>query len=235
MQWQDATVEKIKIETPETKTFRLALPEPIEFVCGQYVNIRFDLPGKGRIQRAYSIDSSPTNKNFVDLTIRRIEDGTVSRHMCDNVTVGSTVETRGPFGRFTWVPEDGGPLMLIGAGSGIVPLMCIIRYCADLTITDIPITLLFSSKSWDYIIHRDELAEYEKMMPNLTVVHTLTREPDCQLVQYHRRIDREMIESHLPDEALCYLCGPPEMCESGKSDLLTLGVDKARIFVEKYD
>lgn len=233
--WQDATVEKITVETPEAKTFRLALPEPIEFVCGQYVNIRFDLPDKGRVQRAYSIDSSPTHQDFVDLTIRRIEEGTISRQMCDEVDIGSTVETRGPFGRFTWVPADGGPLLLIGAGSGVVPLMCIIRYCDDMGIADIPITLLFSSKSWDYIIHRDELAEYEAKMPNLEVIHTLTREPDCDKVQYHRRIDREMIEAHLPTEPLCYLCGPPQMCEGAVDDLEVLGVDPDRIFVEKYD
>lgn len=233
--WQYATVEKITIETPEAKTFRLALPEPIEFVCGQYANIRFDFPGKGRVQRAYSIDSSPAHGDFVDLTIRRINDGTVSLHMCNEIEVGDKVETRGPFGKFTWVPEDGGPLMLIGAGSGIVPLMCIIRYCDEIGITDIPITLLYSSKSWDYIIHRDELAQYEAKMPNLTVIHTLTREPDCDKVRYHRRIDREMISDQLPRDALCYLCGPPQMCETAASELEDLGVDPDRIFVEKYD
>lgn len=233
--WQNAIVEKITTETPEVKTFRLALPEPIEFTCGQYVNIRFEFPDRGRVQRAYSIDSSPTNKDFVDLTIRRIEEGTISRHMCDEIEVGGIVETRGPFGRFTWTPDDGGPLMLIGAGSGVVPLMCMIRYCDDLGITDIPITLLFSSKSWDYIIHRDELARYETRMPNLEVIHTLTRDPECDKVQYHRRIDLEMIAAHLPAEPLCYLCGPPQMCENAETDLEALGVDPSRIRIEKYD
>lgn len=233
--WQDATVEKVIVETPETKTFRLALPEPIDFICGQYVNIRFDFEDRGRVQRAYSIDSSPTNRDFVDLTIRKFDDGTVSKHMCDEVSEGDTIATRGPFGRFTWEPSQGGPLYLIGAGSGIVPLMCIIRFCDDMSIHDIPITLLYSSKSWDYIIHRDELLELDARLPNLEVVQTLTREPDREEVAYHRRIDREMIEAHLPDGPICYLCGPPLLCENGSEDLISLGVDESRVYLEKYD
>ncbi len=233
--WQQARVREIIVETPETKTFRLDLEEPMDFQPGQYVNIRFEFEDKGRVQRAYSIDSSPTNKAFVDLTIRRFEDGTVSKHMCDNVSVGDLVETRGPFGKFVWTPEMGGPLYLIAAGSGIVPFMCMIRYCDDLKVHDIPITLLYSSKSWDYIIHRDELAEIESRMPNLQVIHTLTRAPDDPRVSYHRRIDKEMIAEHLPPDALCYACGPPEMCENAEAALLELGVPAERIKLEKYD
>lgn len=233
--WQDARVREIFVETPETKTFRLDLEEPIDFIPGQYVNIRFEFPDRGRVQRAYSIDSSPLNREFIDLTIRKFDDGTVSKYMCDSVRPGDVVPTRGPFGKFVWTPEMGGPLFLIAAGSGIVPLMCIIRYCDDLKIYDIPITLLYSSKSWEYIIHRDQLFEMEARMPNLEVVHTLTRAPDDDRVRYHRRIDREMIAAHLPDGALCYACGPPEMCENSEKALLELGVPGERIKLEKYD
>lgn len=233
--WQDATVEKVTVETPETKTFRLALEEPIDFLCGQYVNIRFDFPDRGRVQRAYSIDSSPTNRDFVDLTVRRFEDGTVSKYMCDSVSEGSLVPTRGPFGNFTWTPELGGPLYLIGAGSGVVPLVCIIRYCDDLSIRDLPITLLFSSKNWEYIIHRDELLELEKRLPMLEVIHTLTREPGRDGVAHHRRIDHEMVAEHAPENPLCYLCGPPQMCEDSAEALRKIGIDESRILLEKYD
>ncbi|MER3395552.1 MAG: oxidoreductase [Acidimicrobiia bacterium] len=233
--WQEAKVREVFIETPETKTFRLDLEQPIDFLPGQYVNIRFEFPDRGRVQRAYSIDSSPTNKDFIDLTIRKFEDGTVSKHMCDNIGVGDVVPTRGPFGKFVWTPDLGGPLYLIAAGSGIVPLMCMIRYCDELKIHDIPITLLYSSKSWDYIIHRDQLAEIESRMPNLEVIHTLTRSPNDERVRYHRRIDKEMIEAHLPAGALCYICGPPEMCENSEKALIDLGVPPERIKLEKYD
>lgn len=233
--WQEAKVREIFIETPETKTFRLDLERPIDFLPGQYVNIRFEFPDKGRVQRAYSIDSSPFNRDFIDLTIRKFEDGTVSKYMCDEVDVGDTVPTRGPFGKFVWVPEMGGPLYLVAAGSGIVPLMCMIRYCDDAKIGDIPITLLYSSKSWEYVIHRDQLAEIERRMPNLRVVHTLTRSPGDPRVRYHRRIDKEMLADHLPEGALCYVCGPPEMCDSVKDSLLELGVPEDRVKLEKYD
>lgn len=199
------------------------------------MNIRFEFPDRGRVQRAYSIDSSPTNRDFIDLTIRRFDDGTVSKHMCDNVTVGDVVPTRGPFGRFVWTPDMGGPLYLIAAGSGIVPLMSIIRYCDDLHIHDIPMTLLYSSKSWEYIIHRDQLAAIEARMPNLEVVHTLTRAPGDERVRYHRRIDKEMIEAHFEESALCYVCGPPEMCENAEKSLIDLGCPPERIKLEKYD
>jgi ferredoxin-NADP reductase len=233
--WQEAKVREIFVETPETKTFRLDLEEPIDFLPGQYVNIRFEFPERGRVQRAYSIDSSPVHKDFVDLTIRKFEDGTVSKYMCDAVRVGDVVPTRGPFGKFVWTPEMGGPLYLIAAGSGIVPLMCMIRYCDDLGIHDIPITLLYSSKSWEYIIHRDQLAEIEDRMPNLDVIHTLTRAPEDSRVRYHRRIDKEMLSNHLPEGALCYICGPPQMCEDAGKALEELGVPHERIKLEKYD
>jgi ferredoxin-NADP reductase len=233
--WQMAVVREIFVETPETKTFRLDLEQPIEFLPGQYVNIRFDFPDKGRVQRAYSIDSSPVHSDFIDLTIRKFEDGTVSKHMCDAVQPGDKIETRGPFGRFVWTPDMGGPLYLIAAGSGIVPLMCMIRYCDDLSIHDIPIRLLYSSKSWEYIIHRDQLFEIEARMPNLEVVHTLTRAPDDPRVRYHRRIDKEMIAENLMEGALCYVCGPPQMCEDSERYLLELGVPAERIKLEKYD
>lgn len=233
--WQEGKVREIFVETPETKTFRLDLEQPIDFIPGQYVNIRFEFQGRGRVQRAYSIDSSPVDRDFIDLTIRKFDDGTVSKHMCDNIRLGDVVPTRGPFGKFVWTPEMRGPLYLIAAGSGIVPFMCMIRYCDDLKIHDIPITLLYSSKSWDYIIHRDQLAEIEARMPNLEVVHTLTRAPDDPRVRYHRRIDEGMLAAHLPHGALCYACGPPEMCDNSEKALLDLGVPQERIKLEKYD
>jgi ferredoxin-NADP reductase len=193
-QWQRGEVIEVIVETPETNSLRIRLPEPMPFLPGQYYNIRIPVEGRPRpIQRAYSVGSSPhPDPTVVEVGVKEIETGLVSPVLVRRTPVGATLEVRGPYGNFTWTEEDGGPVLLIGAGSGIVPLMAMIRYQVARG-TAIPMHLLFSSKSRAYVIYREELAQLAATHDWLEVDHTFTRDATDPLARYHRRIDKEMV------------------------------------------
>ncbi len=236
--WQLADVIDVISETPETTTLRLAVPEPTEFTSGQYYNIRIPVDGRPRpIQRAYSIASSPFPKyDVVEFGIKEMEGGLVSPVLAKKTQVGDKLEIRGPYGAFTWTEELGGPLLLISAGSGVVPFMSMIRYARAKNLA-VPMHLLFSSKSSEYVIYSNELKELEAELEWLTVTHTFTREPDHPTARYHRRIDKEMVAELMGESGakLAYICGPPEMVELCEVVLVDLGMDPENVYSEKYD
>jgi len=237
-QWQLGEVVEVIVETPETNSLRIRLSEPAPFLPGQYYNIRIPVEGRPRpIQRAYSVGSSPyPDSSIVEVGVKEIETGLVSPVLVRRTPVGATLEVRGPYGNFTWTEADGGPVLLIGAGSGIVPLMAMIRYQVARG-TNVPMHLLFSSKSQEYVIYRDELARLEADFDWLQVDHTFTRDAASPLARYHRRIDKEMVaevyQRCLP--RIAYLCGPPEMVEDAERSLLELGMAPDEVRTEKYD
>jgi ferredoxin-NADP reductase len=237
-QWQLGEVIELVVETPETNSLRIRLPEPAPFLPGQYYNIRLAIEGRPRpIQRAYSVGSSPyPDPSIVEVGVKEIETGLVSPILVRKTPVGTRLEVRGPYGNFTWTEADGGPVLLIGAGSGIVPLMAMIRYQVARG-TAVPMHLLFSSKSQAHVIYREELAELEARHPWLRVDHTFTRDATDPVARYHRRIDKEMVTEvyERSSARLAYLCGPPEMVEDAERSLLELGMPPTSVRTEKYD
>ncbi len=236
--WQEGEVIGVVVETPETNTLRVRLSEPTGYLAGQYFNIRIPVEGRPRpIQRAYSVGSSPTEGlEVVDFGIRETEGGLVSPVLVRNTPVGTKLEVRGPYGDFTWQEMDRGPVLLIGAGSGVVPLKSIIRYALDKG-TDVKMALLYSSKSARYAIYDEELKEILSKAPWLRVYHTFTRDASDDTAHFHRRIDKEMIAEVYGqlEPSLAFICGPPEMVEDAESALIALGMDPKMVKSEKYD
>ena len=240
--WQNARVVKLTEETAETTSIQFEPEFPSEFFPGQYYNVRISVPGRPRpIQRAYSIGSSPfPDSSKFEITVREVPLGLVSPRLTRELRVGDIVSIRGPHGNFTWNENDGGPALLIAAGSGVVPFMSMIRY-ANTKKLNIPMLLLFSSKTDELVIYADELADLQKENGWLKVVHTFTRSPGHPGSRYHRRIDGMMIKECLrelcgdPAKAIGYVCGSPDLVDMAQATLLDAGLKDDRVRVEKYD
>src|ERR671933_2735221 len=157
LEWQLATVTAIRDETPRVKTFTLALPDWTPHRAGQHYDLRLTSPDGYQAQRSYSIASAPERAGEIDLTVERLPDGEVSTYLHDVLVVGDLVELRGPIGGyFVWEAGLGGPLLLVAGGSGVVPLMAMIRHRAAAG-AEVPTRLLYSSRSYEEIIYREEL------------------------------------------------------------------------------
>ncbi|MBW4078487.1 MAG: oxidoreductase [Acidobacteria bacterium] len=236
--WQNAEVLDIIQEAPDAITLRLRLEESDGFLPGQYYNVRLLVPDRpGPVQRAYSVGSSPLpDSSIIDLGVREVPGGLVSPRLVGDLTAGDRVEVRGPVGRFTWTTDDGGPVLLVGAGSGVVPLMSMIRYAVAANL-DIPMRLVCSSSNFDYAFYHRDLAYLAERFSWLNVAHTFTRDPLDQRASHHRRIDQIMIAEAVGGQfpKRTYVCGPPAMVEDVQKWLTELGVDPATVLVEKYD
>jgi ferredoxin-NADP reductase len=225
-------------EAPDAVTLRLQLGETEGFLPGQYYNVRLGVPGQSRpVQRAYSVGSSPLpDSSIIDLGVREVPSGMISPRLVHDLGIGQRLEVRGPYGRFTWTGDDGDPVLLVGAGSGLVPLMAMVRY-AVAAHREVPVSMVCSAATYEHALYRDELAQLTDRYRWLRVVHSVTRDLDEPRVAYHRRIDRdllaEVLEEEIPRQA--YLCGPPAMVEAVAAALADLGVDPDRVHTEKYN
>jgi len=224
-------LNKIVEETPDTKSFLFDF-EPISFAPGQFVNVTANVSENLRVRRAYSIASSPLETEF-QLTVKRMVDGKLSTFLCDKASVGDVFDIRGPYGLFT-LNERAAHVVFIAAGSGIVPFRSMWRYIVQESL-DMQVTLLYASKSQNYIIYRNELLNLPG--PRFNVVHTLTRNDDPEWMGYSRRIDSAMLLEVVRkfDGKYFYVCGPPVMCNCVAAYLQDFGVERARIKTEKYD
>lgn len=235
--WQQATVADVIDEAPDAVTLRLQLDEPGGFLPGQYYNVRLEVVGRQRpVQRAYSVGSSPApDPSVIDLGVREVPGGLLSPRLV-GLRTGQHLDVRGPYGRFTWIGEDAGPVLLVGAGSGLVPLMSMIRYAVHRGRSD-PVWLICSATTYDHAFYREELADLAGRHRWLRVVHCITRDPTEERADYHRRIDKAVLSESLGalSPARVYLCGPPAMVEFVAAALVDLGVDPAAIATEKYD
>src|SRR5436309_5286785 len=190
--WQLAEVVATQAETARTKSITLALPTWMGHRAGQHVDVRLTAEDGYQAERSYSIASPPEEQPHVTLTVERLDDGEVSPYLTGELRVGDKLELRGPIGGyFVWEAHMGGPLLLVAGGSGIVPLMAMLRHRAAAGST-VPTRLLYSSRSPDEVIYRDELARPVKSSPMLEVVHTLTRVQPPGWTGYARRIDTQM-------------------------------------------
>ncbi len=236
LSWRLADVREIVDETPRTKTLVLRVPDWAGHRPGQHVDVRLTAEDGYQTERSYSIASAP-NGERVELTIEMLKDGEVSAYLAGELRAGDQLELRGPIGGyFTWEVADGGPLLLVGGGSGVVPLMAMIRYRAA-THSQVPARLLFSSRTWDEVIFREELTLLDNADPALDVIHTLTRGQPLGWTGYQRRIDMVMLREVAwspADRPLVYVCGPTRLVETVASTLVTLGHAPERIKTERF-
>ncbi len=236
LEWQIATLKATGQETPRVKTITLALPHWMPHRPGQHYDIRLTAEDGYSAQRSYSIGSEPERENEIDLTVERIEDGEVSPYLHDALVLGDQVEVRGPIGGyFVWDASTGGPLLLVAGGSGIVPLMAMLRHRAAAG-AKVPARLLYSSRTFEDIIYREELAMLQQR-DGLQVFHTLTRSQPPDWKGYARRIDDRMLgEVSRPfgSSALTYVCGPTALVETAANGLLHFGLRSDRIRTERF-
>lgn len=234
--WRLAEVVDVVPETPRTKSLILEVPGWEGHRAGQHLDVRLTAPDGYQAQRSYSIASAPEDERLV-LTVERLEDGEVSPYLTDVLMEGDKLEIRGPIGGyFAWESTDGGPLFLVGGGSGVVPLMAMIRHRAAAG-SDVPTRLLYSSRSYEEIIYRKELESLVARDGPLEVIHTLTRSQPEGWAGYTRRIDTDMLEevSWSPEEIpRVFVCGPTPLVETVASTLVDLGHDPARIKTERF-
>lgn len=233
--WQLAGVAGKHAETSRVITVRLESDAWPGHLPGQHVDVRLTAEDGYQAQRSYSIASAPA-AGHLDLTVEEIADGEVSPYLSEEIRPGDRLELRGPIGGyFTWTEADGGPVLLVAGGSGIAPLMSMLRYREAIG-SDIPVTLLYSSRSWDEIIYREELDRLSAN-PALRVIHTLTRSHPDGWAGYTRRIDTAMLEDaagKADPGRLAYVCGPTQLVENVASDLVALGYPPARVKTERF-
>src|SRR5215467_13612818 len=232
--WQPAEVAGAVAETPRVKTIVFDVPGWPGHRPGQHVDVRLTAPDGYQAERGYSIASAPDGTR-VALTVARLDDGEVSPYLTGELRPGDKIELRGPIGGyFAWEPSEGGPLMLVAGGSGIVPLMAMIRTRAAAG-NDTQTRLLYSSRSQDDVIYRDELAR--RSGNGLTVVHTLTDSQPPGWRGYARRVDAEMLAEVAPSPAQrprLFACGPTPFVEAAAESLVRLGHDPLAIKTERF-
>jgi ferredoxin-NADP reductase len=237
IRWQLATVSAIRYETPDVKSITFNLPDWVSHRSGQHYDVRLTAEDGYQAQRSYSIASSPEGAGMIDLTVERIEDGEVSPFLHDVLQVGDRIEVRGPIGGyFVWEAQMGGPLLLIAGGSGVVPLMAMVRHRAAAG-SHVPAVLLYSSRTRGQVIYFEELERLAASGDGLTVAHTLTRSQPPGWTGYSRRIDRAMLTDVLPTAGpspQVFICGPTLLVESAAEGLVGLGLAPSQIRTERF-
>lgn len=240
LDWRVATVVQVRDETPRVRTLELDVPQWPGHRAGQHVDVRLVADDGYQAQRSYSI-ASPPEDSTVALTVERLADGEVSPYLCDVLREGDGLEMRGPIGGyFVWEVASGGPLLLVAGGSGIAPLMAMLRHRAraDASIrARVPVRLLYTARTWEEVIYREELQRLADDSPEVQVAFTLTRSAPDGWRGYRRRIDRAMLEevswpsSEMPR---AYVCGPTPLVESVATLLVELGHDPVRVRTERF-
>jgi ferredoxin-NADP reductase len=234
LSWLLADVAGLVPETPRVKTIRLDVAGWSRHVPGQHVDIRLTAEDGYQAQRSYSIASAPDG-NRIELTVERLDDGEVSPYLTEELRTGDQIELRGPVGGyFVWRDSLGGPLFLVGGGSGVVPLMAMLRHRAAGK-SGVAATLLLSSRSWEDVIYRNELERLND--EGCTVVHTLTRARPPGWMGYARRVDADMLGEVGPqpsEQPQTFVCGPTPFVEAVASALVELGHDPRHVKTERF-
>jgi ferredoxin-NADP reductase len=230
--WQVAGVEEVVDETPRVRTIVLDVPDWPGHRAGQHLDIRLTAEDGYRAEREYSIASAPDEP--VAITVERLDDGEVSPYLTEELRRGDGLELRGPIGGyFVWDSEDGGPLLLVAGGSGVVPLRAMLRH-RQRSGSDAPVRLLYSSRTLGDVIYRPEL---DQAADGVEVVYTLTREQPPGWTGPARRVDAELLgEVAWPagDGALAFVCGPTSFVETVAAGLVELGYPPGRVKTERF-
>jgi ferredoxin-NADP reductase len=236
LRWRTAEVREVIVETPRVKSLVLHVPDWSGHLSGQHVDVRLTGEDGYQAQRSYSIASPPEAQHLM-VTVERIDEGEISPYLANEVRPDDRFELRGPIGGyFVWTVSVGGPLFLVAGGSGIAPLMAMLRHRAAARST-LPAILLYSSRTFEDIIYRDELDRLAASGSGLTVVHTLTRRQPAGWTGGARRIDRDMLVSvgfPAASAARCFVCGPTSLVEAAAQSLLSLGYERSLIKTERF-
>jgi ferredoxin-NADP reductase len=242
--WRFATVADVVTETPRARTLVLDIPGWPGHRAGQHVDVRLTADDGYQAERSYSIATAPEDARIA-LTVERLDDGEVSPYLTDVLRAGDRLELRGPIGGyFVWDVALAGPLLLVAGGSGIVPLMAMLRHRAAALVTadvrtrhSVPARLLYSSRRWDDVLYREELARLAQDDETLDVALTFTREPPRGWTGFQRRIDRMMLaEVAWPpgERPRVFLCGPTALVEAAATALVELGHDPTLVKTERF-
>ena len=224
--WQIATVTAVKPETPTVKSFRLALPMWMPHLPGQHYDVRLTAPDGYTAQRSYSVASSPLDEREIELTIDRLDEGEVSPYFHDVVQEGDEVEVRGPFASyFVWRGTESEPIVLVGGGSGVVPLMAMLRHRRR-AVPDARMALLYSVRSAADVIYADELGDDATL--------TYTREPPAGWDGHTGRLDAELVGAVAGGAMTAYVCGSNGFVETATRLLLETGLTAASIRTERF-
>ena len=222
--WQIGTVTSIKKETPRVKSFGISLPMWMPHLPGQHYDVRLTAPDGYRAQRSYSIASSPLDEGQIELTIDRLEDGEVSPYFHDVVVEGDQVEVRGPFASyFIWRDEK--PVLLVGGGSGVVPLMAILRHRRR-TMPELPMRLVYSVRSAEDVIYADELGD--------DALVTFTRQPPDGWTGHRGRVDAALVAEAGIDGGAAFVCGSNGFVETASQLLMQAGYEPQQIRTERF-
>ena len=233
--WQLGEVAELVEETPRVKTILLDAPDWAGHRAGQHVDVRLTAEDGYMAERSYSIASAPEDGRLA-ITVERLDDGEVSPYLAEELVVGDKLEFRGPIGGyFVWEAREGGPLLLVGGGSGVVPLRAMLRHRAAGGL-DTPARLLYSSRSLADVIYHDELDMLDSADPHLEVRYALTREQPEGWSGYSRRIDEEILrETAYPNaEGVAFVCGPTRFVETVADGLLAVGYSPERVKTERF-
>ncbi|MBB3238505.1 ferredoxin reductase [Phyllobacterium endophyticum] len=237
-EWQPATITEIVRRTPRVTSFFLQPSKPLAYRPGQHVDLRLSAPDGYQTQRSYSIASTPEQGEIIELAIERLDDGEVSSFFHDIAIIGDEIELRGPIGgHFIWTVEDGAPILLIGGGSGVAPLISMVRHrAAQQSLA--PILLLYSARTAEELIFHDELLAFKQSGNGFDLALTLTREPNSQASEYTRRIDPPMIADMLerlpspPKEV--FVCGSNAFVTAAADALIAANIPAGIIRTERY-
>lgn len=232
-------VARIFDETPDVKTFRLVAPDggplPFDYLAGQYLNLALTIDGK-RVNRSYTIASSPTRADYCEISVKRAADGHASRHLHATLREGSVLKVGAPAGRFVFAPDQAARCVLIAGGVGITPMMSTVRSLTDRCWPG-EIYLMFSVRALSDIAFRDELDYLQARFPNLHVRVTLTGDPDCVWAGARGQISRAMIEGFAPGltRGPILLCGPDRMMTAMRRLLVDeLGIPDGEVLQEAF-
>jgi len=222
--WQVGTVASIKEETPRVKSYRIELPMWVAHLPGQHYDVRLTAPDGYQAQRSYSVASSPLDEGTIELTVDCLADGEVSPYFHDVVAEGDQVEVRGPFASyFVWRGEA--PVLLVGGGSGVVPLMAILRHRRR-TMPDLPMRLVYSVRSAEDVIYADELGDDAEL--------TFTREPPEGWAGHTGRIDASLLKEAADPSGVVFICGSNGFVESASVLALEAGYGTRQVLTERF-
>jgi ferredoxin-NADP reductase len=233
--WRVATVTEVREETPSARTLVLDVPDWPGHLPGQHVDVRLTAPDGYSTQRSYSIASAWGEDGKVELTVQRIEDGEVSSYLTDVLKQGDPLEFRGPVGGwFVWRPDQKEPVLLVGGGSGVVPLMAVVRRHRDAG-SQAPLRLLYSVRDPSSILFRDELAGLER--DGVDVRYVFTRHAPQGWPHPPGRLDSDLLaaSAFAPElEPTTYVCGPTRFVEYVADLLVAAGHDPRRVRTERF-
>ncbi len=223
--------------SPRARSLNLGVPGWPGHRAGQHVDLRLTAEDGYQAQRSYSIASAPEDATL-QLTIVRVDDGEVSPYLLDELRSGDPLDIRGPVGgHFSWSVDEGGPLLLVGGGSGLVPLMAMVRHRAAHG-SDAETRLLVSARSDDDLLYREELAALQPALQpadRLIIARNYTREPPAGWTGWKRRVDAAMLAAlGAPPGSNCFVCGPTPFVEAVTQDLVAAGHEPRRIHAERF-